>query len=74
MKNSLRLLVLSGMLTLLVSPAAFANGSGPGGSAPPGGSGGGTTTTTNTTINGTSTSGTTTILGEIISILEGLGL
>lgn len=73
MKNTLRLLVLSGMLALLASPAAFADGNngpfgGPGGSVPPTGGG---TTTTNTT-NGSSTAGT--ILGEIWTILQGFGL
>ncbi len=74
MKNSLRLLVLSGMLALLVSPA-FADGGlfggGPGGNVPP--PPGTTTTTTNTTVNGTSTTGTTTILGEILGILGAVG-
>jgi hypothetical protein len=76
MKNSLRLLVLSGMLALMVSPA-FADTSsiGPGGPNPPYPPGGGTsTTTTNTTVNGTNTTGsTTTIWGEILGILGAIG-
>lgn len=75
MKNSLRLLVLSGMLALLVSPA-FADGTlggGPGGGGPLPPPPTGTSTTTNTTVNGTNTTGTTTILGEILGILGAVG-
>ncbi len=77
MKNSLRLLVLSGMLALLVSPAfadgPLGGGPGGGGNPLPPTSGGTNTTTTNTTINGTNTTGTTTILGEILGILGAVG-
>ncbi|HTV81588.1 MAG TPA: hypothetical protein VME18_02970 [Acidobacteriaceae bacterium] len=69
MKNSLRLLVLSGSLALLAS-SAFADGPiappGPGGGVPPTGG-------ANTTATSTSTSGTTTIMTEILSVLGAVG-
>jgi hypothetical protein len=70
MKNSLRLLVLCGVLSLLASPAAFADGSGPGGTNPP---------PTSPTSNGTMTTGSstgsavTTLISTVQSVLGAVG-
>lgn len=68
MKNSLRLLVLSGMLGLVASPV-FASETGPGSGGnpfPPGGTSNGTMTTVGT-------SSTMSIVGEIIAVLGAVG-